>query len=100
MAGERRASPQDGDTKFIEGSLLTYIIPFTTEFKLEEALQQADESHKSLFESIERRQWLFFGEPLEPAPGILSPHAHAARLQMKPSTCTWCCARPTPTAIR
>src|SRR3569833_443555 len=51
----------NGDQEFIESSYLTYIVPFATDYKLEQALRQHNEPPRSFFESIEDREWLFFG---------------------------------------
>ena len=51
----------DGSQEFVLNSYLTYLIPVTTDFKLEQALKATGEPPKAFFESIEDRESLFFG---------------------------------------
>ncbi len=53
----------EGDAEFVAGSYLTYIVPFATNSRLEQVLEQQDEPPKGFFESIQDREWLFFGTP-------------------------------------
>lgn len=46
---------------FVQNSYLTYLVPFSTDFKLEKALEGSGEAPQSFFESIEDRESLFFG---------------------------------------
>ena len=57
----KEAHESNPDQLFLEQSYLTYIVPFATNFKLEEAIGQGDEPNQSLFASIEQREWMFFG---------------------------------------
>lgn len=59
------AVSEDGEVlhagqSFLGRSYLTYMVPFVTDFKLEEALQHPDGPGKAI-EEIEKREWLFFG---------------------------------------
>lgn len=66
------------DAAFIDSTYLTYIIPLGTEFNLESALKDVEDSHKPLFEAIEKRQSLFFGKSDSRAyiQGRINCHAH------------------------
>lgn len=46
--------------EFIENAFLTYFIPEATNLDLEKAFQGVDDT-KALFDSIKRRDTLFFG---------------------------------------
>lgn len=59
------AVSDDGDStepgqSFLGRSYLTYLIPFATDFKLEEELQHPDGPGRAI-ELIQKREWLFFG---------------------------------------
>jgi len=59
------AVAEDGDApsagkSFLGQSYLTYIVPFATDLKLEDALQHPDGPGKAI-EQLEKREWLFFG---------------------------------------
>jgi hypothetical protein len=83
------------DQSFLERSYLTYVVPFTTDFKLEEALQHEDGPGKAI-EHILKREWLFFGTAHTPCILHTACHKRALvshlllirRYQMKPSTST------------
>ena len=61
MAVPTVQEPLHRDQDFLQNSYLTYIIPLSTEQKLEQAIEQQKEPPKAFFESIEDREWLFFG---------------------------------------
>jgi hypothetical protein len=52
--------PIDGAFSFIENSYLSYIIPRATDLDLEEVSQDLEDTG-ALFETIEKRQSLYFG---------------------------------------
>lgn len=56
---EHRREPPEVE-EFIENAFLTYIIPKATNLNLEEAFKDVDDT-QALFDSIERRENLFFG---------------------------------------
>jgi hypothetical protein len=49
-----------GSQSFLGRSYLTYLVPSTTNFKLDEALQHPDGPARAI-EQIEKRESLFFG---------------------------------------
>ncbi len=75
------------DQQFIDHAYLTYIVPFATNFKLEQALGQGDEPNRSLFDSIEQRESLFFGMRFALLPCAPLPSANC-RPQMRSLTST------------
>lgn len=54
------AGDSDSDTRFVEQSQLSYIIPFETDLTLEELFKNVDSS-APILDSIPRRKTLFFG---------------------------------------
>ncbi len=54
------AGDSDSDTRFVEQSQLSYIIPFETDLTLEELFKSVDSS-APILDSIPRRKTLFFG---------------------------------------
>lgn len=54
------ATPDAGDTAFLEQSHLTYVIPYGTDVDIKEEVENAIAREKAL-EDIETRSWLFFG---------------------------------------
>lgn len=56
---------RDAGQDFLDRSYLTYIVPSTTNFKLEKALGDTADQYQALFDAIEQREWLFFGMRLE-----------------------------------
>lgn len=52
----------DGAFSFIENSHLSYIVPRATNLDLEEVSQNVDDT-RTLFDTIEKRQYLYFGKP-------------------------------------
>jgi hypothetical protein len=59
------AVSEDGEAlsageSFLGRSYLTYMVPFATDFKLEEELQHPDGPGRAV-EQIQKREWLFFG---------------------------------------
>ncbi|PKS06426.1 hypothetical protein jhhlp_007174 [Lomentospora prolificans] len=54
----------DSDTRFVEQSHLSYMIPFETDLNLEEAFRDVDAS-APLLDSVPRRKSLFFDETVE-----------------------------------
>lgn len=59
---------------FIDNSSLTYFIPQSTRFQLQDEFDEGngnshkDKSYEDIFKSIERRESLFFGRLRCPAP--------------------------------
>ncbi|TPX07011.1 uncharacterized protein E0L32_011079 [Thyridium curvatum] len=72
MAVAQHEDTQGGDQDFLQQSHLSYIVPYATDFDIEQVLREGEDSHKALFESIEQRPWLFFGMRQRVAP-MLSP---------------------------
>ncbi|KAJ9134020.1 TRAPP trafficking subunit Trs65-like protein [Pleurostoma richardsiae] len=63
---ERDEAPDGSQEDFIEHSFLSYMIPFATDFNLEQSLQQEQNgSSSSLFDSIPQRESLFFDETVD-----------------------------------
>uniref|UniRef100_L2GIH5 Trafficking protein particle complex II-specific subunit 65 IgD3 domain-containing protein n=1 Tax=Colletotrichum fructicola (strain Nara gc5) TaxID=1213859 RepID=L2GIH5_COLFN len=60
---EHRREPPEVE-EFIENAFLTYIIPKATNLNLEEAFKDVDDT-QALFDSIERRENLFFDETVD-----------------------------------
>ncbi len=54
------AIPEQDHHDFVENSYLTYVIPSRTSVSIEELFGDAEDS-KSIFDSIEQRESLFFG---------------------------------------
>jgi len=52
---------KDSDQEFVQNAYLTYLVPFATDFGLEQALKEFGEPKTSFFESIKDRESLFFG---------------------------------------
>lgn len=51
---------------FIDSSSLTYFIPQSTKFQLEDEFDEGTRHCEDVFKSIERREALFFGRPSIP----------------------------------
>lgn len=60
MAIDDQIREPAGVAEFIENAFLTYFIPEATNLDLEKAFQGVDDT-KALFDSIKRRDTLFFG---------------------------------------
>ncbi|RYP18885.1 hypothetical protein DL765_003673 [Monosporascus sp. GIB2] len=65
---------EDAKLDLVDSSNLTYFIPQATEFRLEDALKDAKESHEDVFKSIERRESLFFDESVDVYLVLRTPH--------------------------
>lgn len=75
MAVSISGGGSNDDDEFIQSSYLTYIVPLATDYRLEQALGQQEEPPRAFFESIEDREWLFFGTaaPFRLDTRIMSP---------------------------
>lgn len=90
MAVSDGGDAADAGQSFLERSYLTYMIPFSTNFKLNEALGHPDGPGKAI-EQIEKRSSLFFGTdaPFLCMSSVRSSHnLLIRRRQMKPWSCT------------
>lgn len=53
--------PEDSSTdSFVENSQITYLVPSATNINLEQLFKDADDS-QAVFDSVDRRESLFFG---------------------------------------
>ncbi|KAI1337453.1 TRAPP trafficking subunit Trs65-domain-containing protein [Xylariaceae sp. FL0016] len=68
-----QASPKPG-LDFVEHSSLTYFIPSTTNFHVAELFEDVASQFQSLFDSIERRDSLFFDESADVYLVLQTPH--------------------------
>lgn len=67
MAVPTNIEVQNPDHSFLENSHLTYLVPYATDFQVEDAFSQHDSASKGPFDGIEQREWLFFGTCVLPA---------------------------------
>lgn len=70
LQGDNPANPvnpskndNDASPDIVEQSYLTYVVPSQTNIDLDKAFQDAD-AGKSIIDSLQQRDSLFFGEPL------------------------------------
>ncbi|KAI1632774.1 TRAPP trafficking subunit Trs65-domain-containing protein [Biscogniauxia mediterranea] len=50
---------------FVDDSSLSYFIPLATDFKIDESLKHPEKSYQEVFDSVERREVLFFDESVD-----------------------------------
>jgi hypothetical protein len=61
QSGDVGTASGEDDAAFLEQSFLTYTVPFSTDFNIEEKVRAAIAKGQPL-EELENRPWLFFGE--------------------------------------
>ncbi|KAI1504610.1 hypothetical protein F5X99DRAFT_20298 [Biscogniauxia marginata] len=49
---------------FVDDSSLSYFIPLATSFQIDESLKDSEKTYQEVFDSIERRENLFFGRQM------------------------------------
>ncbi|KAB5580663.1 TRAPP trafficking subunit Trs65-domain-containing protein [Coniochaeta sp. 2T2.1] len=80
MAVSEHVDTTEADQSFLGRSYLTYMVPFATNLKLEEALRHPDGPSKAV-EQLQKREWLFFDETIDVYMIFRTPYAEAKHLQ-------------------
>ncbi|OIW35126.1 hypothetical protein CONLIGDRAFT_42303 [Coniochaeta ligniaria NRRL 30616] len=80
MAVSEDGDASDAGQSFLGRSYLTYLIPFATNFKLEDELKHPEGPGKAV-EQIQKRDWLFFDETVHVYMILRTPFADAKQLK-------------------